>query len=146
MSKAFGLLVANPCGIATWKKSKGIAPLGSRLLVSKAFTWASVAFRPEANEFQVLISDWASKASFGTLPKPGGVLPVLNQRKLGWLKALMKSTLNCSLRRPSAPHGKAIFFCSEKSKNSCIGARRLTVRGAFPREPLAGRMNADGFR
>src|SRR4030095_10273074 len=54
----------------------------------------------------------------------------------------MKSTLKLILRLLSLPKGNGKFFCTEKSKYSCIGARMSKVRGAFPNEPFAGRMNA----
>src|SRR6266542_1324413 len=146
MSKEFAVLVANPCGTATWKKSSGMAPLGKRLAAKRAFTWAKVAVFPGLAVNQEVNSAWVTSVSVGTVPKPGGVLPILLKRKLGWLKAFNRSTLNWIVRFPSAPiNGRLKFFWIEKSKYSCIGLRRFTVRGELPSEPLAGRMNAAGF-
>src|SRR5213594_2403337 len=57
----------------------------------------------------------------------------------------MKSTLKLMRRLLSLRNGNAKFFWMEKSKNSCKGARISRVLCALPREPLAGRINADGL-
>src|SRR5262245_45251588 len=115
MSNEFGLREAKPCGSRIWKKSNGRAFDGSRVALTVVRIAASCAAPAgvEAsgcplNAAQALYSAVVIAAplvpvpngsvsvviSVGKVPKPGGVLPVLTYRKLGWLKALIRSTRN----------------------------------------------------
>src|SRR5260370_41328006 len=59
-----------------------------------------------------------------------------------WIDAILRFIR----RLPSlAQNGQGKSFESEKSKNVCRGDRMAKVRGALPRVPLTGRMNAAGL-
>src|SRR5262245_28973590 len=71
----------------------------------------------------------------------------LASRKMGWLKALIKSTLKLIRCFSSLSlNGKVKSFWNEKSKYCCVGPRNSSVRGALLRLFFVGRINVAGLR
>src|SRR5262249_48703603 len=56
-----------------------------------------------------------------------------------------RSTRRFRRRFPSLPPKNGRSFEIEKSKNSCLGDRMFSARGALPNVPFAGRMKAAGL-
>src|SRR5215475_11449531 len=169
MSKEFAVLVAKPCGNGKRKKSSGSDPFDDVrklfIIVRIAASCAAPAV-VEASGFPLavahalysvvvigtcalmplIVSAENSVGKFPPLPVKPAVPDELASRKSGWLKALIKSTLKLIRRFPSLSlNGKRKSFWSEKSKYCCNGPRIFSVRGASPRLPFAGRINAAGL-
>src|SRR5215207_9532948 len=147
MSNDSGSLLTKPSVGGRLKKSNGSAPVERRLLTSWLLICVSRAAPPAVVESgwplavaQTLYSAAVRFVSVGRLVKLSEF-----RRKFGWLKALIKSTRKLMRRWLSLPKGNGKSFWNERSKYSCRGERMLSVRGALPRLPLAGRLNAAGL-